>query len=142
MDRYEIQQNINYYQNEINLCSQEINKLENQISELWGLSNKIDNLRNRFNTKQSSRKRGLSKFSGKKNVIKAVSAYHSGMYSLLNGSESSSVNNGLGAAKQEADNKRSSLESRLHTVKAELRSNYNNLDYWKYQLQIYQEPEE
>lgn len=140
MDRYEIQRNINYYQNEIYLCTQEINKLEQQIRELESLSSKLEDLRSRFNSKQASRKRGISKFSGRKNVIKAISAYHSGMYLLLNGSEANSVNNGLGTAKQEADNKRISLESRLNTVKSDLSSNDSKLDYWEDQLQSYQLP--
>lgn len=74
-------------------------------------------------------------------MIKAVSSYYEGMSSLLSGSEYSSASNGIATAKQSTDTKRKKLESQLSTIRANMNSYQNSLEYWKYQLRIYKDPE-
>ena len=128
MDRTEIQEKINYYQNAIDNSLEERSKLEQQIEELCNLSIKLGTLKSDFESKQLSRKNGLEKLCQTKNTIKAISSYCSGMNSLLNGTEYNSANTGLVTAQQSTDSKRKNLELELDTVNDNLSSYQNSLD--------------
>lgn len=141
MDRAYIQQKIYYYQKAIDNCLLDKNKIEQKIEELQSLSNKLEALRGKFSSKQSSRKSKLARLQDRKNMIKAVSSYYVGMSLLLSGSEYSSASNGIVTAKQSTDKERKKLESQLSTIRANINSYQNSLEYWKYQLRVYKDPE-
>ena len=141
MDRAYIQQKIYYYQTAVDNCLLDKNKIEQQIEELQNLSNKLGTLRSNFASKQSSRKSKLARLQYRRNMIKAVSSYYEGMSSLLSGSEYSSASNGIATAKQSTDTKRKKLESQLSTIRVNMNSYQNSLEYWKYQLRIYKDPD-
>lgn len=139
MDKMEIQMKINYYNNLLENCYTKKSKISYKLSEVECLERKFNSLSNEFLDEQECRKRKLARvFDG--NPINAVKKYYLGMDDLLNGSKAYKINNGVQEGKRRIVFEIRELEAELNETEQQIKSCYDNLEYWENQYRNYKEP--
>ncbi|WBY63706.1 hypothetical protein [Thermocaproicibacter melissae] len=103
MSRSDIYRAIESYEDAIDSYRQQIYKRKKKQEKLHALCRKFSSLQGSFGSRQSMRRRSLSKLTASNLHVKMLSAYCPGMNNLLNGTEFNHAYSGLGAAKTKID---------------------------------------